>query len=125
MEKFHGRGWKVCCVTHPLMQNPEVADVTIMPRKSAGGEEIGAEFRMKGRGTIVEQLSRLARSGNDQQMLDVFVELNQKLLRFSRANEEVTRQDLIGMGLKAGNERFMGQFFRKQGSRASMNVSLC
>jgi hypothetical protein len=126
LPKYQARTWRVCCVTHPMMQNQAIADLSLGPERLVGRPSL-PECVMKGRGNIISQLVEIARSGNDRQLLDRFMQLNQQLVNLAAANREMTRQDLHRIGLDKANAKFLGQFFRNRGSRTSVDQisSIC
>lgn len=119
LPKYHARTWRVCGVTHPMMQSQAIADLSFGPERLVARPSL-PESVMKGRGNVLAQLIEIARSGNDRQLLDRFIHLNRGLLNLAAANREVTRQDLDRLGLDKANAKFLGQFFRNQGSRTSV-----
>jgi hypothetical protein len=126
LPKYQGRSWRVCCVTHPIMQNQPVADLSLGSGRLIRRPSL-PECVMKGRGRVVAQLIAIARSGNDWQLLDRFVQLNTALVDLAAANREITRHDLDRIGLDRANANFLGQFFRNQRSRTSIDQisSIC
>jgi hypothetical protein len=126
LPKYQARTWRVCCVTHPMMQNQTVADLSLGNRRLVARPSL-PECVMRGRGDIIAQLIEIARSGNDRQLLDRFVQLNTGLIDLAAANREVTKLDLDRLALDNANAKFIGQFFRNQGSRGSVEQisSIC
>jgi hypothetical protein len=125
LDKYRNQMWKVCCVTHPMLQTNDIAAVTL---KAEGLSVVRSlTWVNDGHGTVVDRLIGIARTNQDRQLLDEFVELNKQILRLAASGRELSKEDVSAIGLDTRNAKFLGQFFQSRGSRTSVErlYSLC
>jgi hypothetical protein len=124
-DKYQNALWKVCCVTHPMLQAQPIAAVALMDDSLFTGRSV--QWVNRGGGPIVDRLLQIARGGNDRQILDTFVELNRQILRLAGTGRELSKEEVRAIGLDPNNAAFLAEFFRTRGSRTSVEklYSLC
>jgi hypothetical protein len=112
MEKFRNGKWRVCSVTHALMQKEEVGHVNIA---AEGKIHLRKEllWLFEGRGRVLKRLRNYMASGKDDALLLEFFRMNQAFRDLSEGSR--SKEGLESMGLDSANMRFVNAFLMTQG----------
>lgn len=104
-DKFENGNWLVASVTHPQMQNINVAPITLVADNNL---KIAPHLKwiQNGRGKIMEQVTSRLRQNDDSFLLSLFIEVNSALLSLVESNYVLCQEDLTRIGLDQSNNRF-------------------
>jgi hypothetical protein len=120
---FRQGDWKVCSVTHVLLQGETVADLSIGPD---GNLRIRGDqsWIRNGKGEIVRTLDECLRGGSDEQLFRVFLRLNAAVRE--RCERREFELGTIGqLGLDSGNRRFFRQYLAGLGLALGDDAGSC
>jgi hypothetical protein len=120
-DKFRAMKWKVCGVTHAMMQKEQLGHMDVGPEGKIFLRK-GLKWLLEGRGEVMRQFKGLLRAGRDEALLCEFFRLNHMLLDITRGRRVSLKNEMANMGLDDGNMKFLHFFLESRGIRVGEEV---
>ena len=123
--KYQTGDWKVCGVTHPIMQREECGDITIHEDCAISIKSKKLNWLKKGNGPILKEIESIIKRNNDSYLFQVFLQLSQHVFKFAEAGASIDQDTLHQIGLDKDNQSFLNAYFQLVGSHAEIEIKCC
>lgn len=122
--KANERNWKICFVTHPILQESIKADVVI--KEDASLSVIPqAQWILKGRGEIVKKITNFINMNNDAALVHYLIEENTTLYTLISREGLIQSSTIRNIDLDKANYQFVQQFGLANGINVEFNTGCC
>ncbi|KAH0789802.1 hypothetical protein GPJ56_006304 [Histomonas meleagridis] len=120
-EILTSENWGVASVTHPILQDLDVGDVTFGRDKVVHAHS-EYKFLLKGKGSILSKISDLIKRGNDSELLQFFFDTSAIVKEKLQQKKYLSFEYFADIGFDTGNTEFILRLIENNGGEVELDV---
>ena len=101
--------WKLCYLTHPILQESIQADIILNNRSDNYSISRDKKWIKKGDGSIIDSIKDAIEKKNDKNLLFILLHLNHVLFNYLQNTEFIDSNEINSFGLNSMNKSFITQ----------------